>query len=161
MKLVLSSKKLRPDLTTEASQTALSDAVIHGYGKIVELLLEVGADINLTNKANALLVGLAITQKNEAIVRKIIEFNSNLNIQDADGDIVLHFIRQDTPLASVRLAVSAGAKLDTVKKRRNSPLCMTTRFSALEAVEYLISKNAEVISIGTLPPGLCMSMGQL
>lgn len=151
MKLVLSSKKLRPDLTRQASQTVLSDAVIHGYGKIVNLLLEVGADISLTKKANALLAGLAMTQKNEAIVRTILELNPDLNIQNTDGDTALHFIRQDTLLAFVRLAVNVGAKVDTVKKRWISPLFMATRLSALEVVEYLISKNVDVISIGTPP----------
>lgn len=144
VKLILSSKKSKPDLTLKSSQTALLDAVHNGYGEIVNLLLEAGVDVNLTNEANAPLIAVALSQNNEAMVRTILEFNPDLNIQDTEGHTVLHYISRDTPLTSVRLAVHAGAKLNTVDKKKNSPLSIAIRFSTLEVVEYLISKKADV-----------------
>lgn len=152
VKLLLSSKNPRLDLTTESSQAALTTAVRLGYREIVNHMLEAGADVNTTDEVNGTLTGIAMSQDNEAIVRTIIEFNPDLDIRDTEGNAVLHNINSKTPLASVRLAVNAGARVNCVNKKGRTPLHKAIDFSTLEVVEYPISKNADVNSLGDLAP---------
>ena len=144
VKLMLNSKNARVDLTTEASRAVLIDAVRAGHREIVRHMLEAGADVNFTDEDYWPLVSIAVSRNNEDMLRTILEFRPDMEIQDSDGETCLHYISHPTPLASVRLAVHAGAKVNSVNQAGEMPLQKAARYSTREVVEYLLSKNADV-----------------
>lgn len=144
VKLMLRSKNLPVNLTTEASREVLIEAVIAGRREVVRHMLEAGADVNLTDEDNCPLISMAMAHTDEDMMRTILEFRPDIEIQDSDGNTCLHYIHRATPLASVRLVVHAGAQVNSVNKAGIIPLQKAATLSPLEVVEYLLSKNADV-----------------
>ena len=59
-------------------QTALILAVLHGREEVVNLLLEKGADLNVTAKYRLSALMLAVIRGHEAIARQLVDAGANL-----------------------------------------------------------------------------------
>ncbi|RFU81526.1 ankyrin repeat-containing domain [Trichoderma arundinaceum] len=142
--IMLNETKNKPDLSLSSTQAALRRAVVRGYNEVVSLLLEAGADVNLVDEGNTSLLAFAMPLDNEAMVRTILEHCPDLSIRDNKENTVLHEIERKTPVASVRLAVNAGAKLDTLSQTNWTPLGIAVLEGNEQVVSYLLTKKAVI-----------------
>lgn len=149
IRMMLDASKSKPDLTLSSTQQAIRHAVIRGYTEVVSLILEAGADVNFTDENNRSLLILAMPLNNEALVRTILEYKPNLHIKDIYENTALHFISDNTSVASVRLVVNAGGRLDIFNKFKLTPLVYAILNSNEEVVRYLLTKETVITTLST------------
>ena len=147
VKMILEVSKKKPDLTLESTQRATRNAVSRGYLDVVTMLLEAGANVNIVDDDNTSLLSYAMTLDKADIVRSLLEYRPDLSLRDGNDKTALHYIGLKTPVASVRLVVNAGGKLDAFDKSRHTPLIHSIWLENQEVFEYLLAKE---INLATL-----------
>ena len=76
-------------------RTALYVAAMHNKGKVVELLLKLGADPNITQSDNGQTpLHFALQAGNTALAKLLIKYKSDLNIKDSQGNTPVHYAFQ-------------------------------------------------------------------
>ena len=139
--------------------TALHIAAINSnkYSlETVKLLLDNGADINLTTVigSTALMLATAYSNKGSSLetVRLLLENGTNVNLATKDGLTALMlaavYANTDSSLETVRLLLEKGADVNLVDKEGWTALMMAARYSntdsSLETVKLLLEKGAYV-----------------
>ncbi|KAJ4244400.1 hypothetical protein NW762_014528 [Fusarium torreyae] len=147
METILEKSKIKFDLSLRGAQKALVYAVDDNYVDAVEAILEAGADVNTVDvdyefNRNEPLIGSALRSDSEAMVRKLLEFRPDLNLVSEKQNTVLHCISGRTPVASVRLLVNAGARLDVLNSNRETPLAIAADHENDEVFKYILTKEA-------------------
>lgn len=143
VKVIFCKRKDKPNLTLASTQGALQEAVLSNYADVVSFVLEAGADVNAVDNNNQPLLSTAMMPtNNEDLVRAILEYRPDVNIQDTAGNTILHLVDRWTPITLVRLIVNAGAKLDTMNNKGFTPLMSAIWGQNQEISEYLLSKPA-------------------
>jgi ankyrin repeat protein len=117
--------------------TAITFAAAWGFGDIVQILADAGADINQTLPNGRSLVHLALS---ESSLPCILEYRPDVDVVDEDGQTPLHFVRSMTPVENVKLLVRAGAKIDVQDHKGVTPLIEAIRGAAWETASYLLAK---------------------
>ena len=69
------------DCRDHYGQTALMLAVLHGREEVASLLLEKGADLNVTAKYRLSALMLAVIRGHEAIARQLVDAGANLELR--------------------------------------------------------------------------------
>ncbi|KAF5228396.1 hypothetical protein FANTH_14527 [Fusarium anthophilum] len=142
VQILLQESKTKPDLGTATIQRELRMAVVAGYTGVVEALLEAGADVNNVNEDGETLMISAI--KNNAspdMVRKILEYNPDLELRDNKENTVLHHINPTTNLETTRLIVNAGGKLNISNSKKETPLFHAIRAQLDDVFSYMLRKE--------------------
>ena len=67
----------------------LSLAAVKGHVSAVQVLLDLGCDIDLCNEMGRTALIEAAEQGHECVVRILAEQGANINLQDAEGDTAL------------------------------------------------------------------------
>lgn len=147
LRMMLGSEK--QEQRCVARSDALWIAVEAEQEDSVRLLLEAGANVNLTNDDGINLVLIALLQISDNVLRTLLEFRPDLEWTDADNNTILHCVRADTSVSSLKLLSHAGARLDVLNKDDNSPLTCAALWRNWEAVNYMASRPGatEVIRI--------------
>ena len=140
LKLMLEMSE-KPDLTLESTQQAVRNAVAWGYSEVVSLLLEAGVDVNIVDDENMSILSYAMTLNSSDTVRAILEYRPDLTLRDVNDDTALHHIGNETPVASVRLVVNAGGRLDVFDNSKHTPLIKAIWYTNQEVFEYLLKKE--------------------
>lgn len=140
--VMLGRLKNKPDLTLASTQAALRDAVLKGYTEVTSLVLEKGADVNTVDETNQSLLSIAMARGQDDLIRTILGYRPDVEVKDADENTALHRIDRWTPVASVRLVVNSGAKLDTMNMSRFTPLMTAIWEGNEDAFRYLLGKAA-------------------
>lgn len=130
----------------ESLGLALIGAVRGQHETSVRLLLDAGASVRITTDSCPGVLFPAMAGKSESIVRMVLEFNPDLEATGKDGEMILHWVTASTPLNSVKLAVNAGAHLDTMNHGRATPLMESVSCKNRAVVQYLLTK--EVVRAG-------------
>ncbi|KAH7242879.1 ankyrin repeat-containing domain protein [Fusarium solani] len=110
--VILSKAKVKFHLSLEGTRKAMVIAVDENYVDAIEAILEAGADVNTLDPSNE-------NNKNESIL-----FQTGLEARSEKQNTVLHCMTDRSPVASFRLVVNAGGKLDVVNNRGITPLQM-------------------------------------
>ncbi|KAF7920650.1 hypothetical protein BELL_0335g00130 [Botrytis elliptica] len=126
--------------------TALTAAISGGHTEIVRLLLEAGANLNQRAYLNKYPLQYAFTNEasSDGPLRALLEYHPDLDLVDDGGNTALHYLRETTPLAWVKLLVNAGASIEIRNKNYITPLGIAILRRNTEIVEYLLYKNAQV-----------------
>ncbi|KAM0545604.1 hypothetical protein ACHAPJ_011219 [Fusarium lateritium] len=147
IKTILEKSKIKFDLSLRGTQKALVSAVDDNYVDAVEAILEAGADVNTIDidyefNRNEPLIGSALRSGSEAMVRKVLEFRPDLDLVSEKQNTVLHCITGRTPVASVRLVVNAGGRLDALNSNRETPLAIAADYDNDDVFKYILAKEA-------------------
>lgn len=131
-----------------ALQQSLVSAVRNSHDNCARILLEASADVNFRSEDyNASLLSWAIRSDNTASVKLLLEYRPDLDRTDKDEDTALHWVSGLTPVASIETILEAGAKIDMLNRRRESPLTAAVDVKNWNVVRYLLSKPATLPSL--------------
>lgn len=120
-------------------------AVAKNNEKVIDLLLEYNADINLgTQGINPLYV--ASRSNNLLLVEKLINMGADVNIKDMSGySPLMNLISFDkNNLDMIDLLINNGAKLEDINNNGATPLILACYHFNTQVIKHLIDKNANV-----------------
>lgn len=128
---------------TPNGDTALTTASARGRENIVQLLLDRGANVNLTNKLG--LTPLLITAGRESvahlnILKKLIQANADLNLGRYVTPLM---IASRASIETVRILVAAGADVNAVKPSGTALLAAIDEGEP-KIVQFLLEHDAEI-----------------
>jgi ankyrin repeat protein len=88
----------------EMNWNALMQAASEGYADVVKLLLEAGSEVNVISKEIGETVLILASWKNAPeIVKMLLEYNANKNINDKNGDTAFDYAKKERYLDVVAL----------------------------------------------------------
>ncbi|KAF4967444.1 hypothetical protein FSARC_5017 [Fusarium sarcochroum] len=148
---ILNEAEVKPDVNFTSTQRALRFAVVSGWTDIVAMLLEAGANVDTADDNNRTLLSLALPSADEAMVRTVMEYRPNTEIRDKNDNTAIQYVSDVTPLASVRLIVNSGAKIDTVNKYKYTILNSAVWDRNVDVMEYLLKKKVLVDTLNATP----------
>ncbi|KAJ4211719.1 hypothetical protein NW759_012320 [Fusarium solani] len=155
--LYTSKAKVKFHLSLEGTRKAMVIAVDENYVDAIEAILEAGADVNTLdpsneNNKNESILCMAMRLPSEDMARKLLEFRPDLEARSEKQNTVLHCMTDRSPVASFRLVVNAGGKLDVVNNRGITPLQMAARNGNEEVFRYMMTKEAALSMLHNSPP---------
>jgi len=132
--------------------TLLHDAVLQGQFKIVEYLLQQGADVNTSNLEKSTPLHDSANKGRIGLVRFLLEKGADANAKDINNDTPLHeaieaygvYITNFRYVEIVKLLLSVGAVVNDKNNKGETPLHLASRGNSLEVVKLLVSKGADV-----------------
>lgn len=136
-----------------AMSLALLDAVLSSSSEAVRLLLDEGSGVDHIHDKRTL-ISFALETGKEDIIRMLLEFRPNLDHEELGDKTLLHFIRTETTVPSLKLLINAGARIDGLDKNKDSPLTYAVGCGNIDAVKYLLTKPAARLTIN-----ICASEG--
>ncbi|KAF5700246.1 ankyrin protein 1 [Fusarium globosum] len=144
---VLLEAKTKPDINAATIYEDLRIVIPNGYIEIVEAMLEAGVDVNNTNENGESLLAWAIKlNAPSGMIRKILEYNPDLEIRDKKENTALHCITRFTTLETVRLVVNAGGRLDVLNSDKNTPLIMAIGAEMDDVFFYMLNKEPSLLT---------------
>ncbi|VTT56479.1 unnamed protein product, partial [Fusarium fujikuroi] len=144
---VLLDAKTKPDINAASIYGDLRIVIPIGYIEIVEAILEAGVDVNNTNENGESLLAWAIKlNAPSGMIRKILEYNPDLEMRDKKENTALHCITRFTTLETVRLVVNAGGRLDVLNSDKNTPLIMAIGAEMDDVFFYMLKKEPSLLT---------------
>jgi ankyrin repeat protein len=127
--------------------TALYVAVEFGYSKIVELLVEFGADVNakkLDSGETPLLFAIELGHLN--IVQFLLSHGADANEPNSMGDPPIYFaaFSNHHAIAISQALISAGANVNALNSKHQSALHAASQNGNVDIVRLLINAGADV-----------------
>ncbi|SCV58166.1 related to ankyrin 1 [Fusarium fujikuroi] len=144
---VLLDAKTKPDINAAMIYGDLRIVIPNGYIEIVEAMLEAGVDVNKTDENGESLLAWAIKlNAPSGMIRKILEYNPDLEMRDKKENTALHCITRFTTLETVRLVVNAGGRLDLLNSDKNTPLIMAIGTEMDDVFFYMLNKEPSLLT---------------
>lgn len=115
--------KLEGDVNARVRGVApLYHASRRGWGNIMELLLERGADIDAKSHGETALLKVSKKGINDvALVQILLDYGADVNIQDSKGNTALYYAAMNKNMRMIDLLLENGAKTSIKNKRGDSP----------------------------------------
>ena len=137
--------KYKPDLNCVVDgKTCLSRAAEKGYEDIAVMLLEAGTDPchPETRTANRLLLHCSTEKNCENLLKRLVQYNFQIDGTDKFGCTALNCLRKGTTVAILQLLINRGASIDTADFSGDTPLSKAIEHDQEHNVEYLLSRGA-------------------
>ena len=147
VRLLLDYKANANSKTHDLSQTALHVAASLGNSKIIQLLLESGAEINIDKVSMQSKTPLLIAVENNQVlaVKVLLESGANVNIPDKENKIPLYVAVQINSLEIVNLLLEQKANnINTQDWALNSSLHLAVKHGNIEIVKVLLEHGAMI-----------------
>lgn len=146
-KFVESGQDIEVKDDNELGQTALGWAAFIGYEDIVTYLVEKGADLYATDKADVKhAFKSAIMGGNENVISYLYELSKNnidINEVEPDGETMLIVSGYAGRLSSIKFLLDNGADISIVSEpRQQNALTYACKGRHNEVINYLIEKGA-------------------
>jgi ankyrin repeat protein len=116
-------------------------AIIFGQKRIVENIIERGADINAKRRSGDTPINLAIRNDQVEIIRILIENGADINARGKYGLTPLH-LANNSELAIILL--NNGADINAKSESGNTPLICAIVTNKLDIVKILIENGADI-----------------
>uniref|UniRef100_A0A6C0B378 Uncharacterized protein n=1 Tax=viral metagenome TaxID=1070528 RepID=A0A6C0B378_9ZZZZ len=128
----------------DEGNTALNFASHNGFTEIANLLIENGADLNMSNKKNTLFpLAAAIYFERRDIAKMLISAEGiNVNAQLARGSSALHLACQKGYIDIVELLLNKGANVNIRNRSGETPLQTAIDYENKDIIELLQSRGA-------------------
>ncbi len=143
------------DKPAKKGQTALIVAASEGHLETVNLLLDLGADVDLEDDLEKTALHYAVKKEGgqlsilEALVTSDRD-KSTLSAQDAHGMTPLHMAAEAGNLAAVEFLVEAGASLMSKNFMDNMPIHCAVEAEHPEIIKYFLKTNRSLINASGL-----------
>jgi ankyrin repeat protein len=121
--------------------TAISQAASWELMEVLQLLLEMGADVNLRADASRKTLHLATKNGHEAVVRVLLRRGVDINTKDIDGRTALHLAAEQGHEAIVRLLCGNGADVHAKMNAMLGGVCCgatALHFAAWQGNEVMV-----------------------
>jgi len=126
--------------------TAVMFASERGFLPIVELLIENGADVSISNKFGYTALHASTRGNHIEVSKVLVAAGADVNAVDDKGRTPLFLAAEENSLEHVRLLKEHGADLETRDKKGWSPLYAAVNRGSLDVAKYLIGEGVEVKS---------------
>lgn len=139
-------------------QTALMFAAYYGQDRIIEMLLDAGANLELISDANSYLEGRlgigmtalmhavnSIMANRDRIIQLLIDRGANVDYQGENGKTALMFNNNYRP--ALKVLIKAGANLDLRDSKGNTALMLANESGHYKAIELLKDAGASLVGL--------------
>lgn len=123
--------------------SGLGSAAQDGKFERVQALLETGVDINGFSACGSTALTLAVSQRQERIVRLLLEQGALVNKLESNGRSALHLAAEDGHHKIIQMLVENGANVNG-SFHTWTPLLIAAREVHEKAVEYLVQNGANI-----------------
>ncbi|KAK0619041.1 ankyrin repeat-containing domain protein, partial [Immersiella caudata] len=103
-------------------RTPLRWAVLYGHTRIVQILVEYGADINSRCKDGETPLMQAVKREDASVVWFLVDKRADMNVQNKDGATALHLAVRHGSKSIVWLLIESGARADAQDNEGMTPL---------------------------------------
>ena len=148
----------------DTEELHLYEASANNNVELVRLLLDIGADINLANRAGETPLYVASLFGYVNIVRILTERGANINKANKNGETPLHIASQNGQVEVVRILLEKGANINKFDYSSETPLYVASEAGNEEVVRILLEKGAEINKAnidGQTPLMIAVSYGHL
>jgi ankyrin repeat protein len=152
VKLLIAKENIEVDKTTPDKATPLFMVVFKGYAEIADLLINAGANVNITYEGKTPL-HLAIQKGYAAMVDLLIKARADVNIM-YKGKTPLHLAIQKGNVAMVDLLIKAGADVSETYNGVTLLYIACQKEGCVKIVELLTAAEADPNQVeeGKIPP---------
>jgi hypothetical protein len=128
------------------NQKLLHSALFVNHDETIQLLLDVGADVNAKNKLGGNSLHIAAYRNPEETVKLLIEKGAEVNFKDSRGMTPLFFAVYYGTLdkEKVKLLIERGADINSRNNQGEIPLFYTIHHQNTDVVKFLIEHDANV-----------------
>ena len=124
-------------------KTLLHKAVVKGHVEVVKMLIEAGANLDLSGGSTSPLLQAA-NEGQIDIVKLLIDAGANINIIYRFGGTPLHYAINKGHVEVAKMLIEAGANVNIQNSQYHSPLYEAARENQVEVVEMLIAAGAQI-----------------
>jgi len=158
-----------PDLINSATSgaTPLFQAAGAGWFRVVNFLLDHGANINLKSGGQGVPLHGATENRNKAMVELLLSRGADVNATGGFGETALHIAAEKGFLAVAEVLLAHHADLnarDSQSSGERTPLHLAAERGNVEMLKWLIARGADInakSTDGSTPLGDAASAGQL
>ena len=143
-------------------RTPLYRAAAFGHLKLVEYLINKGANIEIKTKEHITPLYIAAQQDQFDVVQFLLSKNANIEATQKDGATPLYIASLNGHLNIVQLLVHNGANIEATENQGATPLHAASQKDHLQVVEFLVSQGANINSrdiFGYTPLYIAMDEG--
>jgi ankyrin repeat protein len=126
----------------KTGQTPLSAAVSEGYGALVELLIQNGAEVDSIDGFGQTPLSAAAQRGQRTIMILLLKKEASVNSEDSSGKTPLHLTAEEGHEAVVELLVEKNATLDSQSYNGQTPLSLAAEKGQGMTVKLLIEMGA-------------------
>ncbi len=140
--------RIDPNTQNPNQETALLVAAQNGHTKVVQKLLEAGADVNYANQSenghnNTALMLAAQNGHTETVQALLGARGINVNQEDVYGCTALHHAAKQGSQETTTALLNAGAKIDHQDKNGNTPLMTAASNGKTDSALALLNAGAD------------------
>lgn len=129
----------------------LHKACFGGYSDVLELLCNMGADIEQLDKSNWSPLYQAGTRKREDIIYHLLKSGKLSNVKTSSTSMTpLHYAVQGDHVECVRKLLELGAKVNVKDAYNNTPLLYACQYGYVEIIEHLLKSGQMDVSDDTV-----------
>jgi ankyrin repeat protein len=110
----------------------------------VQLLLDLGADVNKRDKRGMSPLDEAAFRGNTDVLQLLLDHGADINGRDEGGSTPLHNAASMGEAGAVKLLLENGAEVDAKAKNGYTPLCRAIQSSQLKVAEVLLVNGADI-----------------
>ncbi|KAK4186822.1 ankyrin repeat-containing domain protein [Podospora australis] len=127
--------------------TALHWAAYYGYTRILEILLDNNADIDVKDNKGSTPLHRAIQGRHTEIVSGLVRRGANLNAQDENGATALHWAATDLHIETIQTLVEGNASVESQDKIGDTALHYFALAGRVDVVRVLQRREASVLNV--------------
>ena len=144
VELLLRRKGTDVNITNSEGDCALAQASFRGYAEIVRLLLDSGADPNLTPPDKRPPLHLAATENHVEVVNLLLA-NERINVDITNGGTALTQVTEEGNVEVAKLLLAAGANVNLAADSKWPPLLTAADKLFVELVRlFLVQEDIDV-----------------
>ncbi len=124
--------------------TLLAMALKRGYRELANVLIDLGAPLQVLVESNETLVHMATSSGDRVLVGRMLELGLDVDRPDRVGRTPLHYAAAKDYVDVAELLIGAGADVNKVDRSKNTPLHTALMRKSMGTVRLLISAGANV-----------------
>ncbi|GJQ87249.1 hypothetical protein Trydic_g20277 [Trypoxylus dichotomus] len=142
IKILLRNDLPADSINPKTHLTLLQTAILLNYDELVEILLQKGANVNLAANNDTPLC-TAIRQQNITVVKILLTYNANANLESIYGYTPLQIAVERNDNEIVQSVLQFGANVDVVNNF-DAPFCIAVRKQNIDIAKILLEHNCDV-----------------
>jgi ankyrin repeat protein len=145
LKFLVIQEKQDVNMRDEYGNSPLHVAVEYGTLKVLEFLIEVGADANTkTFYGEDALLYLAVLRESLEMTKLLVDHGADINARNAFGDAPLHTAVDKEAYQLVDFLVKSGAEIDIKDEHGCSPLHLAVKRSNFPIIKLLVEHGSDI-----------------